>query len=549
MKNKKPSIIITGASGFIGKYILEYLIKDYQVFAIARRSRKLSNVPYHKNLHWLQCDIANKKTLTDVKNYIIENGGADYIIHLAAYYDFTYTDNPEYQRTNIDGTENILNIATELNVKRFIFAGSLAACNFPEKNKVITEQAPLDADYAYAWSKRKGEELVKEYSNKFPCSIIRFAAVFSDWCEYAPLYKFLTSWLSNKYYSRILAGNGESAIPYIHVHDLLLLVKKIISKTDKLLPFDVYNASPDGSTSHHELFKFATRYFLGESIKPIFLPKLLAYPALMFRILLMKFRLTSEEYFERLWMIKYIGLKLNVDSSYTRETLDWEPTPRYHIMRRLLFLLEKMKSHPVEWNVKNEAALKRVTRRSNLLIYEAMIEEKENLLKQININILLTDSKVSFSRYKLMDSNEFMCYMSTLYHLLMAVVRSGDRSLMLKYIDDIALKRFAEGFEPKEICDTLSVFRDVILKNFISKKSMSEIKQELYDYIGLTIQMAQDEVEDLYDNLIHKMPKNKFSESSLLPDCNELQKMIKQLSAFYQIAPEEIGSKKDLITE
>jgi nucleoside-diphosphate-sugar epimerase len=549
MTNKLPSIVITGASGFIGRYVLENLIDHYNVYAIARRSRKLANIPYHKNLHWLQCDIANTKTINDVKNYVIENGGAEFLIHLAAYYDFTYEDNPEYQRTNINGTENVLNISKELNIKRFIFASSLAACNFPDKNKVITEQSPLDADYGYAWSKRKGEELVKEYSNDFPCSVIRFAAVFSDWCEYAPLYKFLSSWLSHKYYSRIIAGNGESAIPYIHVHDLLLLMKRIINKSNKLLPFDIYNASPDGATSHHELFTFATRYFLGESIKPIFLPKLLAYPALVFRSLLMKFHLTSEEYFERFWMIKYIGLKLNIDSSYTREILDWQPTPRYHIMRRLIFLLEKMKSHPVEWSVKNEAALKRVTRRSNLQIYEALIEEKENMLNQINIRIMLTDSEGSFGRYKLMETNEFQCYISTLYHLLLAAVRSGDRGLMLKYIDDIAVRRFAEGFEPKEICNTLLVFKEVILKNLSNKKNLRQIKQELYDHIGLTIQLAQDEVEDIYEDLLKKMPSEKISESSLLPDCKELQKMIRQLSAFYQITPEEANEKKNLIND
>ena len=537
MNNKKPSIIITGASGFIGRYILENFMDDYKIFAIARRSRKLSNIPYHKNLHWLQCDIANLKTLKDAQNYIIENGGADYLIHLAAYYDFTYEDNDEYQRTNIDGTENILEITKDLKIMRLNNSKQF-------NNQVITEKTPLDADYNYARSKKKGEELVEKYSAHFPSSILRFAAVFSDWCEYAPLYKFLSTWLSHKYYSHIIAGKGESAIPYIHVHDIFLLIKKIISKTNELPMFDVYNVSPDGSTSHRELFEFATRYFLGESVKPIHLPKYLAYPALALRMLLMKFHLTSEEYFEKFWMIKYIDRQLDIDSSCTRETLGWEPTPRYHIMRRLIFLLEKMKSHPVEWNVKNEAALKRVTRRSNLQIYETWIEEKENLLNQINIRILLSDSEGNFGRYKLMEINEFQCYMSTLYHLLMAAVRSGDRSLMLKYIDDVAVRRFAEGFEPEEICNTLSVFKEVILKNFINKKNLSEIKQELYDHIGLTIQFAQDEVEDLYENLPKKMPRDTDSEAALLPDCKELQKMIKQLSAFYQIAPEEFKHER-----
>lgn len=70
-----------------------------------------------------------------------------------------------------------------------------------------------------------------------------------------------------------------------------------------------------------------------------------------------------------------------------------------------------------------------------------------------------------------------------------------------------------------------------ILQNLV--KEFSRIKQDIYDYISLTTQLAQDEIEDLYEDLLTKMPKNKISESALLPACKELQKMIRQLSAFY----------------
>ena len=539
MKRELPSIVITGASGFIGRYILQNLIEEYKVFAIARRSRKVANIPFHQNLHWIQCDIANWEALEEVKTYIVESGGAKYIIHLAAYYDFTYENNSEYLRTNVVGTENILKFAQKLSIERFIFASSLAACKFSEDSLNINELSLLETDYEYAWSKKKGEELVKTYSQYFPCSIVRLAAVFSDWCEYGVLYKFLQSWLSHKYYSRILGGKGKSAVPYIHVHDLFLLFKKIIGKAEQLKTFDTYVASPDGSTSHKELFEIATRYYLGKSIKPVFIPNTIAYIGIVSRMLFQKLHLTSEEYFEKLWMLKYTDLKLDIDSSYTRKELGWAPSPRYHIVRRMLFLLEKMKSHPEEWLVKNEAALKRVTRRANFLIYEQMINDKEYLLDQITRTILSEKEIEKFKRYKQLDQNDFYCYMSTLYHLLLATVRSGDRSLMIQYIDDIAIRRFAEGFESREICDTLSVFSEIIIKNLITVKDLTSIKQDIYDYIGLTIQLAQDEIEDLYENLLKKMPRDKISESSLLPDCKELQKMIRQLSAFYQISSDK----------
>jgi len=182
-----------------------------------------------------------------------------------------------------------------------------------------------------------------------------------------------------------------------------------------------------------------------------------------------------------------------------------------------------------------------VARRTNLMIYEKMIEQKEVLLTKINEVIIDENPNGLFSKYKEMTSNDFQCYMSALYHLLLATIRSSDRSLLLKYIDDIAIRRFAEGFEPNILCGTLKVFSETIINHLSVYKELSKIKQELYDNIGLSLQIAQDEVEDLYDNLVKKMPIEMISKSSLLPDCKELQKMIHQLSAFYQVSPEDFN--------
>lgn len=537
--NKDRTILIIGATGFVGRHLLDDLKDEYKIYALARRSRIESHIPYHKNIQWLQCDIANKSRLNEVMEFLIEHGGVDYIFHLAAYYDFTYKDNPEYKRTNIEGTKNVLELAKGLNAKRFVFISSLAACEFPAEGEVINENSPPIANFAYANSKKIGEEFTQEYSNYFPCTIIRLAAVFSDWCEYAPLYKFLTTWLSKKLESRILAGKGESAVPYLHVNDLIALFRIIIKEADNLSQFGIYNASPNGSVSHKELYKIATTYYYGKALRPIYLPKIFIYPALVIRNIISFLHLTSKEYFERFWMIKYIDKKLTVDSTHTQIALRWQPVPRNHITRRLLFLLEKMKSHPDEWHLKNEAAMKKVARRTNFIIYDHLTDLKESIVANIEEQILSPNADKVFERYHKMDHNDFQCYISTVYHLLMATVRSGDRGLMIQYIDDIATRRFAEGFLPKELCHTLQLYRETILAELGKIKELSKIQQEVYDYIGLTLQMAIDEVEDHYENLIKKVPAEKIAQSDLLPDCKELQRMIRQLSAFYQMSPEE----------
>ena len=498
MNTNLPSIIITGASGFIGRYFLDFIKDQYTVFAIARRSAKEANIPEHPNIQWIQWDVAHSAQIKEVHKFIQMNGGADYLLHLAAFYDFSYSDDVAYQRTNIGGTKNVIELARQLKVKRFIFASSLAACNFPGAGNTINEKTSPDADFAYAKTKKAGEEMLRTNSRDIPAIVIRFAAVFSDFCEYPPLYKFLGTWLSKGYDSRILGGKGESAVPYIHIHDLARLILTVIQKSHLLPQFDIYAASPDGSTSHKELFEIATRNYFGVRVKPIFIPTLIAYPGVAVRIIMGKLKLTPEP-FERFWMLKYVDLKLDTDASYSRQVLGWEPLTRLHIMRRLMFLLARMKSNPMEWQVKNEAALRHISVRTNLLIYEILSRDKEKLVNIIAARVSSESNTIDLSHYQHMDLQELNLILLTLFNVLASTILNGDRSLIINYMEDLARPRFVEGFTGDEISSMLDIFSEIISSHLLQSTDYHFTKQELYDNISIPIQLAQDEIADKYE--------------------------------------------------
>ena len=81
-----------------------------------------------------------------------------------------------------------------------------------------------------------GERMLAEYRDHFPRTIVRFAALFSDWCEYPPLFMFLETWLSSAWNARMLGGRGQSAIPYLHVDDLILFFLALLDRLDALPP-------------------------------------------------------------------------------------------------------------------------------------------------------------------------------------------------------------------------------------------------------------------------------------------------------------------------
>jgi UDP-glucose 4-epimerase len=165
--SRLPSLVVTGASGIVGRSLVEAAQDRFQIYAIARRPQKRAGVANHPNVRWIQVDIGNAAALERVTANIKAGGGADAVIHLAAYYDFENVETPEYARTNVSGTRNVLEQARALEVKHFLFASSVAACRFPEPGSVITEDTPPDAGFPYARSKKAGEAMVRDYCGLF----------------------------------------------------------------------------------------------------------------------------------------------------------------------------------------------------------------------------------------------------------------------------------------------------------------------------------------------------------------------------------------------
>jgi nucleoside-diphosphate-sugar epimerase len=348
----KPGVIITGATGFLGGQLMGQLRKEYQIFAIGRRSPKEAGVPEGPGIHWFQVDIGHFDRLREVFYCIREMGGADLLLHLAAYYDFTGEDHPEYMRTNVIGTRNVLELSVPLKLRKFIYTSSVAACPFPAPGQAVREDTPPTAPVPYARSKRMGEEMILEFQDRIPSTILRLAAIFSDWCEYEPLDEFLRTWCSNRWNRHVLGGKGQSAVPYLHVRDLLSFYIRVVEKCGDLEPAEVLQASPDGSTTHLELYQEATRSFFGSPQFPMCIPTILARPGIHMRERLG--RVTGKVPFERSWMADYIDLRLDVDASRTRRRIDWAPNPDLHILKRIPFMMHNMRNNPEEWQLRSE---------------------------------------------------------------------------------------------------------------------------------------------------------------------------------------------------
>jgi len=529
-----PGILVTGASGFVGRNFLEVAAGKYRLFCIGRLSQKEAGVPKDDYIHWTQVDIANWEALREVKHCIKRNGGAEHVLHLACYYDFTNAPNQEYERTNVFGTRNVLTLAKEIGAKRVIFASSLAACKFPPAGEPLDEQSPPDADFPYAWSKRVGEEMMKEHTEFFSISIIRLAAVFSDWCEYPPLYMFLKRCLSRAWDARILAGKGESAVPYIHINDLTKLFLQVIEKSDQLPQFAIFNASPNHTTSHLDVFNTSTRYYFGDDIKPVRMARIFVAPGLFFRQFFG--RLFGHPSFEKLWMVKYIDKKLSVDATKTQVELGWNPASRNDLKRRLLIMVENMKKYGGVWHLRNEAALNRVAKRPNLIIYEALVILKDDFIKEAETFLLLPQNQKQFCDYHKLDRNVLKWFLTLLFQVTATGVRINDRMFIRNYAQIIAYRRYKEGFNCDDVCDFLTSMGRIIILLLLVKAELKDMKQHVYDYIDLSFQLAVDEVKSTFERLESRSTEflEKVKKFDFLTESGDLERIVQQLKDICQ---------------
>lgn len=501
--NSIPAVLITGASGFIGRHLVTNLCPDHQVIAFARRTHKEVGLEAHVNLEWILVDIMDQGQLEKAFHKVITTHKLDFIFHLAAYYDFGDQKYSEiYEKTNIQATRTLLDLARETHIKRFIFTSSVVASKFPEPGNVVDEKSVPDAEYPYALTKRDGEAFVKNYSQYFPCSIVRLAAVCSDWCEYEPLYNFLQIWLSDRWDARILPGKSTMSIPYIHVCCVVKIFEQIMNKNAELDDFNIFMASSDKPVSLMELFTLSTRHYYGQEKTPIMLPAFLARWGVLFRDLWG--RAIRKRPFQKVWMTDYIDRQFHTDCAYTRKTLDWAPNTRHHISRRLLHLIENLKSRPDKWHRKNIDRMERFVRpRPAFILAEEMIRMQEALVDKARSELMQPKNSERFAFYQNMPPGDLRWYISILYNHLLTSVRHGDRSTMIKFAQDLSRRRMKDHVSQDELCGALEVARDIITHGLYNNPALVDMKILVHDYITLAFQLAMDEVKDIYENIPH----------------------------------------------
>lgn len=117
-------VLVTGATGFLGKYLIEELLNnDYEVVAQGRKENVLNELKEKYNVEILKC------SLDEIKNIEIN---VDYVIHAAAL-STVWGKWEDFYNSNVVGTENVIDFCNKNKVKKLVYVSSpsiySAKCN------------------------------------------------------------------------------------------------------------------------------------------------------------------------------------------------------------------------------------------------------------------------------------------------------------------------------------------------------------------------------------------------------------------------------------
>jgi dihydroflavonol-4-reductase len=125
-------ILVTGGTGLVGSHLITALIQQgKEVKAIYRNT--IPQFAGSDKAKWLQADILDILSLENVMEEV------DYIYHCAAIVSFNPKSKDILNRTNIEGTANIVNAALGAGVKKLLFVSSVAALGRIRKDPLINE--------------------------------------------------------------------------------------------------------------------------------------------------------------------------------------------------------------------------------------------------------------------------------------------------------------------------------------------------------------------------------------------------------------------------
>lgn len=266
----KKKVLVTGGAGFIGGNFVQHMVNkylDYDIYNLdlltyAGDLTKHQEIENKDNYHFIKADIADRQTIIP----LFKKENFDFVVHFAAesHVDRSITDPEIFVRTNVLGTQVLLDAAKETGVKKFLHVSTdevYGELDF-DPTTFFTEKTPLQPNSPYSASKASSDLLVRAYHETFglPINITRCSNNYGPYHFPEKLIPLTISRVLNDQKVPVY-GNGGNIRDWLHVHDHCAAIDLVLHQG---VNGEVYNVGGHNERTNLEVVKTIIK-ILGKS--------------------------------------------------------------------------------------------------------------------------------------------------------------------------------------------------------------------------------------------------------------------------------------------
>jgi nucleoside-diphosphate-sugar epimerase len=207
----KKKVLIIGSNGFIGKYLLKFLLKKKFICFELNRKKKI-------NKNYITSDISSKKNFFTKMNSLKKN--FDFVINLSG----QISNDNEMNKTILHGNNNLISYFKKKKAKLIFVSTSLV---YKGSDAILSENSNLLPNSDYSKNKILSENMYKKYSNNYV--IFRLGNVYDESFNKKGLLKNISE--SIKLGRVLKIENLKAARSYVHVEDFCRAIYFIFKKS------------------------------------------------------------------------------------------------------------------------------------------------------------------------------------------------------------------------------------------------------------------------------------------------------------------------------
>ncbi|MGH8075777.1 MAG: vitamin K epoxide reductase family protein, partial [Lysobacter sp.] len=348
MAKQKPIVLITGIAGDIGSALAAALAERYLVVGFDRVPPKGGETAF------FDVDLTQDHSVAYAMHRFCERHGKRIasVVHLAAYFDFTGSENPLYEQVNVQGTRRLLEALQPMDIGQLIYAGTMLVHAPARPGERINEATAIAPKWAYPKSKAAAEDVVDCTHGNIPYVLLHLAGLYDDEHAVPTLSQQIARIYERDMKSHLYAGDPAAGQAMLHKADMIDAFVRTIDRRGDLPPSLTLLIGEAEGVGYRAL-----QQQLGELIHGVDEWTTLQVPAPLAKVgawigshaepVVPDPIDEGKKPFIRPFMIEMASDHYALDTSRARDLLDW--VPRHDIRDTLPSIVAALKRDPLGW--------------------------------------------------------------------------------------------------------------------------------------------------------------------------------------------------------